>query len=85
MAGSLLNETVQRVVKDWSGEVTIVNGCPRNSKCQSLIEQGNSMVEKLLKVRLLEVKESKYPPWSEWHPFVQCMSISRLPISSINC
>ena len=25
----------------WSGEVVIVNGPPRNPKCQGLIEQGN--------------------------------------------
>ena len=29
-----INEIVQRVVKDWQGEVTTVNGHPRNPKCQ---------------------------------------------------
>ena len=67
-----VNEIVQTVVKEWPGEVTIVNGRPRNPRCQGMIEQGNSVVEKLLGVRLLEATESKYPPWSEWLTFIQC-------------
>ena len=57
---------------EWPGEVTIVNGRPRNPKCQGLIEQGNGMVEKLLGVCLYEADESDYPPWSEWLPRIQC-------------
>ena len=70
-----VNEIVANVVKEWPGEVTIVNGRPRNPKCQGLIEQGNGMVEKLLGIRLLEAKESDdpdYPTWSEWLPLIQC-------------
>ena len=37
----LVNEIVRDVVKNWPGHVTIVNGRPRNPKCQGLIEQGN--------------------------------------------
>ena len=40
-----VNEIVQTVVKEWPGEVVIVNGRPRNPKCQGLVEQGNFMVE----------------------------------------
>ena len=59
-----VNETVQRLtgqVKDNS------NGCLCN---QDLIEHGKRMVEKRVAVRLLKAKESKYPSWSEWFPFV---------------
>ena len=77
------NEIVESIVKDWPGELTIVNGRPRNSKCQGLIEQGNNMVEKLQGVRLLKAKESEYPPWSEWLQFVQCMLIRHVSVSSI--
>ena len=68
-----VNEIVHSVVKEWPGEVTIVNGRPRNPRCQGLVEQGNGMVEKLLGVRLHEATDdSDYPPWSEWLPFIQC-------------
>lgn len=67
-----VNEIVESVVKDWPGDVTIVNGRPRNPKCQGLIEQGNSTVEKLLGIRLLEAKADDYPTWSEWLPLIQC-------------
>ncbi len=32
-----VNEIVENVVKEWPGEVTIVNGRPRNPKCQGLV------------------------------------------------
>ena len=47
-----VNEIIHTIVKEWPGEVMVVNGRPRNPKCQGLIEQGNSMVEKLLGCRL---------------------------------
>ena len=42
-----MNKVVESMVNEWPGEVTIVNGRPRNPKCQGLVEQGNHMVEKL--------------------------------------
>ena len=54
------------VVKKWPGEVTIINERPRNPKCQGMVEQGNSTVEKLLE------KNNDYPTWSEWLPLIQC-------------
>ena len=36
-----VNEIVHNVAKSWSGQVTVVNGRPRNPRCQGLIEQGN--------------------------------------------
>ncbi len=67
-----VNDIVETLVKDWPGETTIVNGQPRNPKCQGLVEQGNSTVEKLLSIRLLEEGRNDYPTWSEWLPFIQC-------------
>ena len=43
-----VNEIIHSIIKEWPGEVMVVNGRPRNWKCQGLIEQGNGMVEKLL-------------------------------------
>ena len=38
-----VNEVVRSLVREWPGEVTIVNGRPKNPKCQVLVEQGNHM------------------------------------------
>ena len=59
------------VCKEWPGEVIIVNGRPRNPKCQGLVEQGNGTVEKMVGVCLDEA-DPDLPPWSEWLPVVQC-------------
>ena len=61
-----VNEIVESVVKEWPGEVTIINGRPRNPKCQGMVEQGNRSI------RLLEEKNNDYPTWSEWLPLIQC-------------
>jgi len=66
-----VNQIVRDVVQSWPGKVTIVNGRPRNPKCQGLVEQGNHSVEKLLSARFHDSKDD-YPPWSEWLPLVQC-------------
>ena len=66
-----VNEIVHDVVKSWPGKVTIVNGRPRNPKCQGLVEQGNHTVEKLLSARFHEYDDD-YPPWTEWLPLIQC-------------
>ena len=67
-----VNEIIRAVVKEWPGEVVIINGRPRNPKCQVLIEQGNFMIEKLLGSKFLEYKGSEQPPWTEWLMFIQC-------------
>ena len=67
-----VNNIVHSVVKEWPGEVVIVNGRPRNPQCQGLVEQGSSMVEKLLGARLFEHKESGQPPWTTWLSQIQC-------------
>ena len=60
----IVNAIVTSLCNEWPGEVTIVNGRPRNRKCQGLVEQGNGTVEKMLGVRLLE-SDTNTPPWSE--------------------
>ena len=68
-----VNEIVQNLVKQWPGTVTIVNGRPRNPRCQGLVEQGNISVEKLLGARLNEYQQDDdHPPWANWLPFIQC-------------
>ena len=70
-----VNEIIHSIVKEWPGEVIVVNGRPRNPKCQGLIDQGNGMVEKLLGCRLYAHEGDSQPVWSEWLPFIQCKSV----------
>ena len=67
-----VNEIVRDVVKNWPGHVTIVNGRPRNPKCQGLVEQGNHSVEKLLGARFHDDISEDFPPWTDWLPLIQC-------------
>ena len=62
-------------MKEWPCETTIVNGRPRNPKCQGLIEQGNGLVEKMIGASLQEDSTDDYPLWSEWLPSIQCKSL----------
>ena len=66
-----VNEVIHTMVKVWPGEVVMVNGRPRNAKCQGLIEQGSRQVEKLLGARHHE-SEADIPAWTEWLPLIQC-------------
>ena len=68
-----VNEIVRDVTKNWPGHVTIVNGRPRNPKCQGLVEQGNHSVEKLLGARFHDSCADDFPQWTEWLPLIQCM------------
>ena len=65
-------EFVNDIVQEWPGQITVVNGRPRNPKCQGLVEQGNHMVKKLLGAHLHEYKGDGQPTWTEWLPFIQC-------------
>lgn len=73
-----VNQVVHSLVRDWPGEVTIVNGRPRNPRCQGLVEQGNHMVEKMLGARLYEHDGGESPEWSEWLPLIQCENTSAI-------
>ena len=58
--GEFVNYIVESLVREWPGEVTIVNGRPQNPTCQGLIEQGSAIVEKLIGVRIPEADGSDY-------------------------
>lgn len=58
------------MVREWPGDITIVNSRPRNPKCQGLVEQGNHMVNKMLGARFHEHDGKECPEWSEWLPLI---------------
>ena len=68
-----VNEIVRDLIKQWPGNVTVVNGRPRNPRCQGLVEQGNSTVEKLLGACLNEYQQhDDHTSWADWIPLIQC-------------
>ncbi len=60
----------------WPGEVVIINGRPRHSQSQGLVEKGNHLVELQLQAMKAEQTSKNVFPWSEWLPRVQCKSIN---------
>jgi len=66
-----VNKIIHSII-EWSGKITVVNGRPRNPKCQGFVEQGNHMPEKVLGTRLHEYDGQDKPTWTEWLPFIQC-------------
>ena len=63
-----VNNIVQEVINSWPGEVTIINGRPRHSQSQGLVEKGNHLVEVQLQAMKAEWKGQGNPPWSDWLP-----------------
>jgi len=67
-----VNEIIREVLRSWPGEVTIINGRPRHSQSQGLIEKGNHLVEMQLQAFKCEHNDSSYVPWTDWLPRIQC-------------
>lgn len=67
-----VNVVVKETLKAWPGEVTIINGRPRHSQSQGLVEKGNHLVEMQLQAMKSEWKGSGSIPWTEWLPRIQC-------------
>ncbi|KAL5475273.1 hypothetical protein EMCRGX_G027353 [Ephydatia muelleri] len=66
-----VNEIVKEVVRSWPGEVVIINGRPRHSQSQGLVEKGNHLVEMQIQSMKNEWKESGDVPWSDWLARIQ--------------
>ena len=64
-----VNNLIHAMLKRWGGDVTFVNGRPRHSQSQGLIERGNRTVE--MKIAVMKQDEGhtgfKYP-WVSWLP-----------------
>jgi hypothetical protein len=64
-----VNNLIHAMFKRWGGDVTFVNGRPRHSQSQGLIERGNRTVE--MKIAVMKQDEGhtgfKYP-WVSWLP-----------------
>lgn len=60
---------IQAVVVLWPGKSTFVNGGPRHSQSQGLVEQGNNTIETMISAR---EKDERHGQWSQWLPEIQC-------------
>ena len=63
--------------KQWPGQVVIINGRPRHSQSQGLVENGNHCVEMQIKAMKQEWSGTGNAPWTDWLPRIQCMLILR--------
>ena len=64
-----VNVIVQKLVEDWPGEITMINGRPRHPQSQGLIEKGNATVKDMLACKLYSETQAN---WTTWLPEIQC-------------
>ena len=74
----IVNGIVRKLVEDWPGEITIINGRAQHPQSQGLVERGNAKVEEMLASRFSTQDTSKCSPWTSWLPEVQCEFYSLL-------
>ena len=70
-----VNQIVKECLEMWPGEVVIINGRPRHSQSQGLVEKGNHLVEmqlQAMKAEDCENRSTKNVPWADWLPEIQC-------------
>ena len=74
-----VNTIVHKLVQDWPGEVTIVNGRARHPQSQGLVERGDAKVEEMLACRFSE-NGSSDTSWTTWLPQIQCKFHNELTV-----
>ena len=67
-----VNQVLHKLLDKWNPDVTVINGRPRHSQSQGLVERGNREVEKKLTNMKNEagITGDKYP-WASW--LSECM------------
>ena len=66
-----VNQLIRAMFERWRGDVVFVNGRPRHSQSQGLVERGNLRVER--KIAAIKQEEGQHLtegsyPWSSWLP-----------------
>nr|XP_047141505.1 uncharacterized protein LOC124816377 [Hydra vulgaris] len=64
-----INDVIKSLLLTWPGKTQIVNGSPRHSQSQGLVEQGNFTIERLISSREYDSGQSS---WLEWLIEIQC-------------
>jgi len=70
-----VNQIVKEILTLWPGQVVIINGRPRHSQSQGLVEKGNHCVEMQIQAMKQEWSGTGNAPWTDWLPRIQCMYI----------
>ena len=70
-----MNAIIHKVVGDWPGDVTIVNGRARHPQSQGLVERVNAKVEQMLACQVHSIPSAE-SPWTLWLPQIQCKFIN---------
>lgn len=70
-----VNGIVKKLVEDWPGEITIINGRAKHPQSQGLVERGNAKVEEMLASRFFREETSEVTPWTSWLPEIQCTKV----------
>ena len=68
-----VNQLLHSLLDQWSSNnITFVNGCPRHSQSQGLVERGNRVIqEKIAATKCEEGYEGKVSfPWASWLPSI---------------
>ena len=66
---------INALVVTWPGQTTIVNGSPRHSQSQGLVEQGNFTIRKMISARKIDAGKNI---WTSWLPEIQCLILCSL-------
>ena len=67
-----VNSVIRELVKDWGREdVMFVNGRPRHSQSQGLVEQGNATIERHIANKRATLGLTDDYPWASWLPKIQ--------------
>ena len=61
---------IAELVKNWPGEITIVDGRPCYPQSQGLVERGDAKVEEMIACHFHESKGTK--SWMDWLHEIQC-------------
>ena len=70
-----VNAIIHKVVGDWPGDVTIVNGRARHPQSQGLVERANAKVEQMLACQVHSIPSAE-SHWTLWLPQIQCKFIN---------
>ena len=68
-----VNQVIRALFTRWGGNTTFINGRPRHSQSQGLVERGSRTVEKMIAAMKHEANmddDTMQYPWSAWLPHI---------------
>ena len=63
-----VNDILHSLLRVWNRDVTLVNGRPRHSQSQGLIERGNKEINKMIRLKKAALPIAGTYPWVSWLP-----------------